>query len=192
MSFGGGMFSSSIFLISVLLFSSTFCSISVPLFSRSEKCSTQQYIIFSFLLLLFMSLGWDCLWIAGSNGPIVHPPGYIWIWRATVEWCWQRKTEELREKPVLVPLCSITNPTGTDPGLCIILSLLIIKCPSSFLRNLFLVESLLSDFSLLNNTYDFDIQNWLVFVIIYHFPIFSFYFYTDYLQLHFFLYTLIH
>jgi hypothetical protein len=29
----------------------------------------------------------------------------IWVWRATVEWYWQGKTEELGEKPVPVPLC---------------------------------------------------------------------------------------
>jgi hypothetical protein len=29
----------------------------------------------------------------------------IWVWRATVEWHWQGKPEELGEKPVPVPLC---------------------------------------------------------------------------------------
>jgi hypothetical protein len=29
----------------------------------------------------------------------------IWFWRATVEWYWQEKTEELGEKPVPVPIC---------------------------------------------------------------------------------------
>jgi hypothetical protein len=42
-----------------------------------------------------------CLWTAATKGPIVHPPGDIWVWRATVEWYWQGKTEE---KPAPVPL----------------------------------------------------------------------------------------
>jgi hypothetical protein len=29
----------------------------------------------------------------------------IWVWRATVEWYWQGKTEELGEKPIPVPHC---------------------------------------------------------------------------------------
>jgi hypothetical protein len=32
-------------------------------------------------------------------------PQMIWVWRATVEWYWQGKTEELGEKSVPVPLC---------------------------------------------------------------------------------------
>jgi hypothetical protein len=27
-----------------------------------------------------------CLWTATTNGHSVHPPHYIWVWRATVEW----------------------------------------------------------------------------------------------------------
>jgi hypothetical protein len=45
------------------------------------------------------------LWTATTNGPIVHRPGNVWEWRATVEWYWQGKAEELGEKPVPVPLC---------------------------------------------------------------------------------------
>jgi len=41
-----------------------------------------------------------CLWTAATNGPTVHPPGDMWVWRAMVEWYWQEKTEELGEKPV--------------------------------------------------------------------------------------------
>jgi hypothetical protein len=36
----------------------------------------------------------------------------IWVWRATVEWYWQGKTEELGEKPVPVPLCPPQIPYG--------------------------------------------------------------------------------
>jgi hypothetical protein len=36
---------------------------------------------------------------------ILRIPQMIWVWRATVEWYWQGKTEELWEKPVPVPLC---------------------------------------------------------------------------------------
>jgi hypothetical protein len=40
-----------------------------------------------------------CLWTAATNGPIVHPSGDIYEYGAIVEWCRQRKTEELGEKP---------------------------------------------------------------------------------------------
>jgi hypothetical protein len=29
-------------------------------------------------------MGWDCLITAATNGPIVHPPGDMWAWRAMV------------------------------------------------------------------------------------------------------------
>jgi hypothetical protein len=43
---------------------------------------------------------------------ILRIPQLIWVWRATVEWYWQGKTEELGEKPVPVPLCPPQNPHG--------------------------------------------------------------------------------
>jgi hypothetical protein len=43
---------------------------------------------------------------------IVHLPYDIWVWRTTVEWYWQGKTEELGEKPVPVPLCPPQIPHG--------------------------------------------------------------------------------
>jgi hypothetical protein len=43
---------------------------------------------------------------------ILRIPQTIWVWRATVEWYWQGKTEELREKPVPVPLCPPQIPHG--------------------------------------------------------------------------------
>jgi hypothetical protein len=55
------------------------------------------------IFLLFMSMVWDSLWTAATNGPVFHLPDDIWVWRATVEWYWQGKTEELEEKPVPVP-----------------------------------------------------------------------------------------
>jgi hypothetical protein len=39
-----------------------------------------------------------------NNGPIVHTPVDIWVWRATAEWYWQGRTEGLGEKPVPVTL----------------------------------------------------------------------------------------
>jgi hypothetical protein len=47
-------------------------------------------------------MGWDYI---ATNGHIVHPQDDIWVWRMMVEWYWQGKTEEHREKPVPVPLC---------------------------------------------------------------------------------------
>jgi hypothetical protein len=43
---------------------------------------------------------------------ILRIPQMIWVWRATVEWYWQEKTEELGEKPVPVPLCPPQIPHG--------------------------------------------------------------------------------
>jgi hypothetical protein len=43
---------------------------------------------------------------------ILRIPQMIWVWRATVEWYWQGKTEELGEKPVPVPLCPPQIPHG--------------------------------------------------------------------------------
>jgi hypothetical protein len=43
-----------------------------------------------------------CLWTAATNVPAVHLPADIWVWRATVEWYWQGKAEELWANPVAV------------------------------------------------------------------------------------------
>jgi hypothetical protein len=43
---------------------------------------------------------------------ILRIPQMIWVWKATVEWYRQGKTEELGEKPVPVPLCPPQIPHG--------------------------------------------------------------------------------
>jgi hypothetical protein len=64
-------------------------------------------------MLLLMSMGWD--WTAANNGPIVQSQHDTWVWRATVEWYWQYKTEKLEKN---LPQCntSTTNPTWTGMG----------------------------------------------------------------------------
>jgi hypothetical protein len=49
---------------------------------------------------------------------ILRVPQVIWVCRATVEWYWQGKTEELRENPVPVPLCPPQVPDWPrrEPG----------------------------------------------------------------------------
>jgi hypothetical protein len=60
-------------------------------------------------------------WIRGGSSTqawmptyvsILRVPQMIWVWRATVEWYWQGKTEEPGEKPVPVPLCPPQMPHG--------------------------------------------------------------------------------
>jgi hypothetical protein len=45
---------------------------------------------------------------------ILRIPQMIWVWRGTVEWYWQGKTEELGENPVPVPLCPPQIPNGLN------------------------------------------------------------------------------
>jgi hypothetical protein len=65
--------------------------------------------------LLFLKVGW----VRPKRGylpcaSILRIPQIIWVWRATVEWYWQGKTEELGEKPVPVPLCPPQIPNGLN------------------------------------------------------------------------------
>jgi hypothetical protein len=52
------------------------------------------------IILEWYEWGWNsanfdgvrmCLWTAATNRPVGHPPGDIWVWRATVERYWQGK-----------------------------------------------------------------------------------------------------
>jgi hypothetical protein len=45
------------------------------------------------------------LWTAATTMPVVHPPGDVWVRRATVDLYRQGKTEELRAKPAPMSLC---------------------------------------------------------------------------------------
>jgi hypothetical protein len=51
-----------------------------------------------------------CLWTVATNGPLLFIPQVIRVRRATVECCWQRKGDELGEKPYPVPLCPSQIP----------------------------------------------------------------------------------
>jgi hypothetical protein len=70
---------------------------------KTTKISTVKIHTFVYWLIDYYMLRLR-LWTADINGHIVHPPDDM-SWRATVEWYWQGKTEELGEKPVPVPLC---------------------------------------------------------------------------------------
>jgi hypothetical protein len=65
-----------------------------------EWCHPELWLLEGSPFLLFISMGSGYLWTAVAYGPSV-----IWVWRATVEWYWQGKTEELEEKPDPMPLC---------------------------------------------------------------------------------------
>jgi hypothetical protein len=79
---------------------------------RSDRLHCHELSSWSVQLLMFMSMGWDWFCTAATNGPIVHPPDDIRLRRATVEWYWQAKTEELGWKPVPVPFCPPQIPHG--------------------------------------------------------------------------------
>jgi hypothetical protein len=62
-------------------------------------------------VLMFMSM-W-CDYVSELRPPTVlffiHADD-VWVWRATMEWCWQWKPGGLLEKPVLLPLCQPQIP----------------------------------------------------------------------------------
>jgi hypothetical protein len=64
-----------------------------------------QSILFNVMSIVHVNGVRLCPWTAASNGAIVHPLDDIWAWKATVEWHWQGKAEELGEKPVPLSLC---------------------------------------------------------------------------------------
>jgi hypothetical protein len=63
------------------------------------------------ITLLFMSMGSE--YVSELQPQATVYPQVIWVWRATMEWYWQGETEELREKPVPVPLYPPQIPNGT-------------------------------------------------------------------------------
>jgi hypothetical protein len=64
----------------------------------SKSCSQR------FLDFFWGGVGQTQAWMP-TYVSILRIPQMIWVWRVTVEWYWQGKTEELGEKPVPVPLC---------------------------------------------------------------------------------------
>jgi hypothetical protein len=63
--------------------------------------------------VLFILLGWDDVCVLWPSSSLSFIPQMIYIW-ATVEWYWQGKTKELREKCVPVPLCPPQIPHGLN------------------------------------------------------------------------------
>jgi hypothetical protein len=59
----------------------------------------------------FLSIEWLCDGVRLTSLNCCHyrthcsSPDDMWVWRTTVDWYWQGKTEELGEKPVPLPLC---------------------------------------------------------------------------------------
>jgi hypothetical protein len=63
---------------------------------------------------LFLSEGG--VGLVPKRGCLLRIPQMTSVWRATVEWYWQGKTEEVGEKPVPVPLCPSQIPHGLTRG----------------------------------------------------------------------------
>jgi hypothetical protein len=75
---------------------------------RITSCLTHSFVCPIFLRWCGSDPSVDaCLYAS-----ILRIPQMIWVWRATVEWYWQGKTEELGGIPVPVPLCPPQIPHG--------------------------------------------------------------------------------
>jgi hypothetical protein len=69
-------------------------------FSFREVLQPEKLVYVTYWLIL---MGWHVSELL-SLTDILFIRQMIWVWRATVEWYWQGKTEELWEKPVPMPL----------------------------------------------------------------------------------------
>jgi hypothetical protein len=82
---------------------------------RQLWCLPELLVLFSLWSLTFFPWRWGgsstLAWMP-TYVSILRIPQMIWLWRATVEWYWQGKTEELVEKPVPVPLFPPQIPYG--------------------------------------------------------------------------------
>jgi hypothetical protein len=75
-------------------------------------CSSSHFLMIIRLFFpLKVGVGQTQAWMPAYVS-ILRIPQMIWVCRATVEWYWQGKTEELGEKPVPVPLCPPQIPHG--------------------------------------------------------------------------------
>jgi hypothetical protein len=69
---------------------------------------------------MFMSMGWDYfseLW--PPTGLLFFPSVHMWVWKATVEWYWQRKPKNLEKispSATLSDTSAICFERGTNPG----------------------------------------------------------------------------
>jgi hypothetical protein len=93
-------------------------SLFIPLttsYSFQDPVVEYQCVFFTYVRGIFFPLkvGWvyTQTWMP-TYVSLLRIPQMIWVWRATVEWYWQGKTEELGEKPVPVPFCPQHIPHG--------------------------------------------------------------------------------
>jgi hypothetical protein len=98
---------------------------------RGFDCCLQATVCRTYRCLIYYSLLCDIvdcndgvrlrLWTATTNGHIVHLSDDVWVWRTTVEWYWQGKTEKIRRKTFPSATLSATNSawidTDANPGL---------------------------------------------------------------------------